>query len=156
MSNKSSFNSTFLFQFINTKHNVLNICSDGSKELNHSAIERLRRSVVVHNVVTEHIVQRSEHGQLGGGDVVGGEEVDPVDNLVTARSGEGPVVRAVDGGRRSSNRSHATDQVRDLEVGILHRDRGLRVGYLGQLLHQGSEGTVVLGLEIIRKLFSSP
>ena len=71
-----------------------------------SAIERLGRSEVVHNIVTMRIIQGPEHCQLAGGYVDGGEEVDPVDDLVTLRSGEGAVVGAVGGGGCSPYRGH--------------------------------------------------
>ena len=47
-----------------------------------------------------------EHRELTGGYVEGSEEVDPVDDLVTARSGQGTIVGAVDGGSGSSYRGN--------------------------------------------------
>ena len=73
-------------------------CSSCSIEFDHSAVERLGRSEVVHNIVTMRIIQGPEHCQLAGGYVDGGEEVYPVDDLVTAWSGEGAVIGAVGGG----------------------------------------------------------
>ena len=48
-----------------------------------------------------------EHRELTGGYVEGSEEVDPVDDLVTARSGQGPIVGAVDGCTSSSYRGNS-------------------------------------------------
>ena len=47
-----------------------------------------------------------EHRELTGGYVEGSEEVDPVDDLVTAGSGQGPVVGAVNGSASSLYRSN--------------------------------------------------
>jgi len=61
------------------------------------AIEGLRRSEVVHNICVGAILQLSELGQLGRGDLEGLDEVDPADHLHAARGGEGARVGAEGG-----------------------------------------------------------
>ena len=70
-----------------------------------------------------------------------------MDDLITAGGGEGPVVGAVDGGGESVYRGHPAHQVGDLERRVLHRNLGVRSRDLGQLAHQGGEGSIVFGLE---------
>ena len=94
------------------------------------------------------IIQGPEHGQLAGGYVEGGEEVDPVDDLVTARSGEGAIIGAVGGGGCSPYRGHSWHQVGDLKTRIEHGNLGFRIRDLGQLSDQWGEGIIVCGLEI--------
>ena len=81
-------------------------CSSCSVEFDHSAVERLGRSEVVRNLIAVFIVQCPEHGELAGRDLERGQEVDPVDDLVTARSGQGTIVGAVDGSSGSSYRGN--------------------------------------------------
>ena len=85
-------------------------CSSCSIEFDHSAVERLGRSEVVRNLIAVFILQRPEPGELVGRDLERGQEVDPVDDLVTARSGEGAVIGAVGGGGCSSYRGHPGNQ----------------------------------------------
>ena len=89
-----------------------------------------------------------EHRELTGGYVEGSEEVDPVDDLVTARSGQGPIVGAVDGSSGSSYRGNPWDQVRDLETRIQHARRGVWGSYLVKLIDQWGESLIVFRLEI--------
>ena len=81
-------------------------CSSCSIEFDHSAVERLGRSEVVRNLILVFIVQCPEPGELVDRDLERGQEVDPVDDLVTARSGQGPVVGAVNGSASSLYRSN--------------------------------------------------
>ena len=120
-------------------------CSSCSVEFDHSAVERLGRSEVVRNLIAVFIVQCPEHGELAGRDLERGQEVDPVDDLVTARSGQGPVVGAVGGGG-APDRSNPGHQVRHFEGRILHGNFGGVISNLDQLLNQGSQGIVVLRL----------
>ena len=60
-----------------------------------SIVERLWRSEVIHNIIILGILQHSELVQLVRGDLDRLEEVDPVDNLHTARSGQRARVTAV-------------------------------------------------------------
>ena len=73
----------------------MTLCSRSIKD-NLPAIEVLRRSEVVHNICVGAILQLSELGQLGRGDLEGLDEVDPVDHLHAARGGEGARVGAED------------------------------------------------------------
>ena len=86
-----------------------------------------------------------EHRELTGGYVEGSEEVDPVDDLVTARSGQGPVVGAVGGGG-APDRSNPGHQVRHFEGRILHGNFGGVIPNIDQLLNQWSQGIVGLRL----------
>ena len=65
---------------------------------NFPAIESLRRPEVVHKMHGWFIVviQNSKLCHLGFGDLEGLDEVDPDDNLFTARGGKGARVGAVD------------------------------------------------------------
>ena len=71
-----------------------------------------------------------------------------MDDLVTARSGEGPIVGAVEAGGGSPYRGHPCHQVGDLKIGVLHGDAGVRNRDLGQLSDQWGEGLIVFGLEM--------
>ena len=78
----------------------------------------------------------------------GSEEVDPVDDLVTAGSGQGPVVGAVNGSASSLYRSNPWDQVRDLETRIHHGNLGIVIRDLGQLCDQRGKSLIVFRLEM--------
>ena len=121
-------------------------CSSCSIEFDHSAVERLGRSEIVRNLIAVFILQRPEPGELVGRDLERGQEVDPVDDLVTARSGQGPVVGAVGGGGGDPDRSNPEQQVRHFEGRILHGNFGGVITNIDQLLNQWSQGIVGLRL----------
>ena len=85
-------------------------------EVDSSSIERLWWSEIIDNVLHLVVVQHPELLQLGPGDLQRREEVDPLDDLVTPRSGEGAVIGAVGGGGSPSYRGHPRHQVGDLKI----------------------------------------
>ena len=65
---------------------------------------RVSQSEKIINIIDHYF--KPEHRELPDGYVEGSEEVDPVDDLVTAGSGQGPVVGAVNGSASSLYRSN--------------------------------------------------
>ena len=65
---------------------------------------RVSQTEKIINIIDHYF--KPEHRELPDGYVEGSEEVDPVDDLVTAGSGQGPIVGAVDGSSGSSYRGN--------------------------------------------------
>ena len=109
------------------RHSFLVFCSTMSSKSNvwwtilgpetdSSSIERLRGSVVVHNVLGVGVIQHPELRQLGPGDLEGREEVVPLHHLIAARSGQRALVSAVSGGSGGTvDRSHGLQEVNQLQ-----------------------------------------